>query len=225
MLKKIKEKINQNEYIIFVKKMWGNKKYRSLFVLALYFIFFFILIVGLKSSYQNIDNNKVDNFISFDEIKKEYNNSTEYSYELFVNEESLIIGNLENGINSFIYNDNHYKIINNNIYKEENDNLNKVNLNKEDIILSMVDKIMLENLVDYVSVLEKNDVINNNYFSLDYEIPNSYFLLDKEGIAKVNISSEMQNKINKITIDLTNYKKEEYIIKILIGDENDWTIK
>ena len=42
MFKKTKEKINSNEYVILFKKMWDNKRYRSILILVIYFIFFVI---------------------------------------------------------------------------------------------------------------------------------------------------------------------------------------
>lgn len=222
MFKKTKEKINQNEYVIFIKKMWANKRYRSLFVLALYFVFFFVIITGLKSTYQDNQNqtNGEGNNFNFETIKESYNNLKDYSYEIFVNDESLIVGKLENGINNFVYDDNKYTLINNNIYKEEAGDLKKVDLLEENMILSIIDKLLINNLINYVSEVEANKIIDDNSFRLDYEIPNSYFSFDKEGLVRVSILGETETSIGQITIDLSDYKEEEYKIKILVGDKN-----
>lgn len=224
MFKKTKEKIKQNEYVVFIKKIWDNKRYRSLLILALYFIFFFIIITGLRSSYQenqNMDNNESNNnYFSFENLKEEYNNLRDYSYEIFVNEGSLIKGKIENGVNNFEYMNEQYTIINDNIYKEEEENLKKIELTEEDIILTIVDKVMLNNLVDYVSSLNKSGVINEDSFALDFEVPNSYFLLEEDQFVKISIVGSTITKVDEIIVDLTEYKKESYVIKVKVSDIN-----
>lgn len=219
MFKKTKEKINQNQYIAFIKKMWANKKYRSLLILILYFIFFFIVITGLRTAYQ--DNDTTNNYFSFDKVKAEYNNLTNYSYEFFVNEESIIVGNLDNNINNFIYNNKNYTIINDVMYEEDEDSLKKVDLTDENLIFAMFDKLMLDDLVSHISTLNKSGVINENSFELDFEVSNTYFLTEEEGLVKVNILGNTMNKIDEVVVDLTSEKNEEFVIKMKVSDKND----
>lgn len=223
MFKKTKEKINQNEYIVFIKNMWENKKYRSLLILIMYFIFFFIIITGLRSMYQDsdIDNNS----FSFENIKEEYNNLTNYSYEIFVNEESIIVGNLDNSLNNFTYDNENYTIINNVMYKEKDDILEKVDLPNDDLILSNFNKIMLDDLVDYISNLNKSGVINGDSFELDFDVPYTYFSIDKQGYFKVNIFGNTITRVDKVTIDLSEFKEEKYILTVEIGESNDRNIR
>lgn len=219
MFKKTKEKINQNEYVAFIKKMWANKRYRALLVLILYFIFFFVIIMGLRSTYQN--NNENTNYFSFDSLKTEYNNLRDYQYEIFVNEELLIDGQLENGMNNFEYDKAQYTFINNSLYKMDNDDFIKVDLEKEEILLTIIDKLMLDKIINYVSTINSSGVINSDSFSLDFEVPNSYFGLEGEELVKVNISGETITKVDKIIVDLRDLKEELYNIKIIVGDKNE----
>lgn len=218
MFKKTKEKINQNEYVVFIKKMWANKRYRSLLILMLYFVFFFVIITGLRDSY-NVDENTT-NYFSFDKIKEEYNNLTSYSYEILINEESIIIGNMDNSLNNFVYDGKKYTVINNVMYEENDDSLKKVDLTNADLVLSIFDKLMLDDLVNYISPLNKSGVINENSFVLDYEVPNTYFSIEEEDIIKVSILGDTMNKIDEVIINLTNYEKEEMIIKMKVSDKN-----
>lgn len=212
------KKINENEYILFIKKLWNNKRYRSLLVLGLYFIFFFIIIIGLRSNYRSIEDTESNNTsFSFEMIKESYNNLRDYSYEIFVNDESLINGKLENGINNFTYVNEQYTIINNTLYKSKNDDLKKVNIKDDEIVLSIIDKIMLNNLVDYIYNLNQNGIINDNSFKLDFEIPSNYFGLEIEKIINVSILGESKNKIDKVIVDLSNYKNENYVITMKVG--------
>lgn len=57
MFKKTKEKINSNEYVILFKKMWDNKRYRSILILVIYFIFFGIIIGVTRENYKNTEIN------------------------------------------------------------------------------------------------------------------------------------------------------------------------
>ena len=220
MFKKTKERINQNEYIVFIKNMWANKRYRSLLILMVYFIFFFILITGLRGSYQDNDNN-TNNSFSYDSIKEEYNNLTNYSYEIFINEEAIIVGNLDNNLNNFVYNNKNYTIINDVIYEEDDDNLKKVDLTNKNIVFTMYDKLMLKDLVNYISTLNQNGIINENSFKLDFEIPNDYFLIEEEGFVNVTVLGNTINKIDEIIVDLTNNKNEQTVIKMKVSDKND----
>ena len=223
MFKKTKEKINQNEYI---ENMWENKKYRSLLILIMYFIFFFIIITGLRSTYQDSDiNDKGNSSFSFESIKEEYNNLTNYSYEIFVNKESIIVGNLDNSLNNFTYDNENYTIINNVMYKEKDDILEKVDLPNDDLILSNFNKIMLDDLVDYISNLNKSGVINEDSFELDFDVPYTYFSIDKQGYFKVNILGNTITRIDKVTIDLSEFKEEKYILTVEIGESNDRNIR
>lgn len=221
MFKKTKEKINQNEYVILIKKIWDNKRYRSLLVLVLYFIFFFVIIVGLRSTYQNNENNNDSDSFSFKTLEEKYSSLQDYIYSVSVNDILVIEGELKENINSFKYNNENYTVINNNFYKEKNQNLEKIDLEELDELILIIDKIKLGKFINYLSSLNYSEVIDDNYYKLDFELPNSYFSIKEEGNIKASISGESNNELDEIIIDLTAYKKEMYIITVKVSDIND----
>lgn len=221
MFKKTKEKINQNEYVILIKKIWDNKRYRSLLVLVLYFIFFFVIIVGLRSTYQNNENNNDSMIFSFKALEEKYSSLQDYIYSVSVNDILVIEGELKENINSFKYNNENYTVINNNFYKEKNQNLEKIDLEELDELILIIDKIKLGKFINYLSSLNYSEVIDDNYYKLDFELPNSYFSIEEEGNIKASISGESNNELDEIIIDLTAYKKEMYIITVKVSDIND----
>ena len=221
MFKKTKEKINQNEYVILIKKIWDNKRYRSLLVLVLYFIFFFVIIVGLRSTYQNNENNNDSDSFSFKTLEEKYSSLQDYIYSVSVNDILVIEGELKENINSFKYNNENYTAINNNFYKEKNQNLEKIDLEELDELILIIDKIKLGKFINYLSSLNYSEVIDDNYYKLDFELPNSYFSIEEEGNIKASISGESNNELDEIIIDLTAYKKEMYIITVKVSDIND----
>lgn len=221
MFKKTKEKINQNEYVILIKKIWDNKRYRSLLVLVLYFIFFFVIIVGLRSTYQNNENNNDSMIFSFKALEEKYSSLQDYTYSVFVNDILTMEGELKQSINSFKYNDKNYTIINNNVYQEKDENLEKIDLAEADELILIVHKIKLGDFINDVSRLNSNGEINDNSYKLDFELPNSYFSIEEEGNIKVSISGEPNSELDEIIIDLTAYKKEMYIITVKVSDIND----
>ena len=225
MFKKTKEKINQNEYVVLIKKIWDNKRYRSLLVLVLYFIFFFIIIVGLRSTYQNNENNNDSNPFSFETLEEKYSNLQDYTYSIFVNDILTIEGELKQSINSFKYNDENYTIINNNIYQEKDENLEKIDLEELDQLILIANKIKLGDFINYISTLNSSGEINDNSYKLDFELPNSYFSIEEEGNIQVSIFGEPNSELDEIVIDLSDYKKEMYIITVRVSDNNVSSIK
>lgn len=221
MFKKTKEKINQNEYVGFIKKIWANKRYRSLLILILYFIFFFVVITGLRSAYQDNENMNDKIYFSFETLEEKYSSLTDYAYSVSVNDVLTIEGELKEGINNFKYNDESYTVINNNFYKEKNENLEKIDLEELEELILIIDKIKLGEFINYVSTLNRSGVINDNSYKLDFELPNSYFFIEEEGNIKASISGEPNNEIDEIIIDLTESKEENYIITIKVSDNND----
>lgn len=222
MFKKTREKISQNENFILMKKLWDNKRYRSLLILGLYFVFFFVVISALRNGYQaneNMDNNKTNNnFVSAETIKEHYNNLKDFSYRVLLNNELLIEGNVKDSINNFSYKKQEYTIILDNIYEKDDEDLKKIeSLDSEELIIP-INKIMINNIINYVMDIEITKELNNDGYEVYYDIPLSYFLIDEDGFAKVCVSGHEQ--IEKVTIDLTDYKKEIYSISIIIGDNN-----
>lgn len=219
MFKKTKEKINNNNYVKIIKELWSNKRYRALLILVLYFLFFFIVIMGLRASYQsNEENNSIP--FSFETLEEKYSGLTNYTYNVYVNDVLTIEGELTEGVNNFKYNDESYTVINNNLYKEKEENLEKIDLEETDELIKIIDKIKLGEFINYVSTLNRSGVINDNSYKLDFELPNSYFSIEEDGNIKSSIVGEPNNELDEIIIDLTEYKKEQYVVSIKVSEQN-----
>ena len=69
------------------KKLWANKRYRSLLILFLYFIFFGLIIGSVRSNYKNIEDyiNKYNEYWDyFTQFKIWSNNAMKKSYIEFM---------------------------------------------------------------------------------------------------------------------------------------------
>ena len=117
MFKKTKEKINSNEYVILFKKMWDNKRYRSILILVIYFIFFGIIIGVTRENYKNTeindsgDSSKQPTII---EKKNNWNNyEKNYQYIITLNDEKIADVKVDDGIINLNVNNKEYIVINN----------------------------------------------------------------------------------------------------------------
>lgn len=212
MFKKTKEKINNNEYVIIFKKLWGNKRYRSILILVLYFIFFGVIIGVAHSNYQDYELNDVNDSnqeITVLEKMTEWNNYQDnYSYKIFSNDLEICQVLVEDGVVNLKVDDKDYVIINNNIYLKKNEDLKKVNKISNINIDIPVEKLNVEDIMNYVKSIEVDSYTDN---SIKYQIPSSYFIDDLED----NISIEVVGFDNLEGINI-NYKED--IIKLKIGE-------
>ena len=211
MLKKTKEKINNNEYIILFKKLWANKRYRSLVILFLYFIFFGLIIGTTRSNYKNIENNyeedKTEDITIIEKMSSWNNYYDDYEYKILVNDEEKATCNIEDGIVNLIVNNKNYTIINNNLYLNKNDDLKKIN-KIDDLKISIpVAKLNIKNIMDYLHSLEIDSYKEN---SVNYYVPASYFLDGEDGNVLVEVIGD--TNLEKIII---NYQEE--IISLIIN--------
>lgn len=212
MFKKTKEKINNNEYVIIFKKLWGNKRYRSILILVLYFIFFGVIIGVAHSNYQDYELNDVNDSnqeITVLEKMTEWNNYQDnYSYKIFSNDLEICQVLVVDGVVNLKVDDKDYVIINNNIYLKKNEDLKKVNKISNINIDIPVEKLNVEDIMNYVKSIEVDSYTDN---SIKYQIPSSYFIDDLED----NISIEVVGFDNLEGINI-NYKED--IIKLKIGE-------
>ena len=210
MFKKAKEKINNNEYVAMFKKLWSNKRYRSLLILLLYFIFFGIIIGSVRSNYKNMDN------ISEDDKKEEVtvvekmsswdNYNSDYKYNIAVNDLDAAACTVKDGIVNLTVNNKNYTIINNNIYLNKNDDLKKVNKITELKISIPITKLNVKSIMDYLRNLE-NDSYQEN--KINYYVPASYFIDDVDDNILVEVIGN--TKLEEIII---NYQEEKIDLKI-----------
>lgn len=210
MFKKTKEKINNNEYIVLFKKMWSNKRYRSLLILFLYFIFFGIIIGSVRSNYKNMDNVPEDNpkkeVTVVEKMSSWDNYNGDYNYSILLNDLDVATCNIKDGIVNLTVNNKNYTIINNNIYLNRNDDLKKVNKITELKVPIPVTKLNIKNIMDYLHNLEIDSYQENN---VNYYVPTSYFIDGVEDNILVKVIGD--TKLEEIII---NYPEEKITLKI-----------
>lgn len=210
MFKKTKEKINNNEYIVLFKKMWANKRYRSLLILFLYFIFFGIIIGSVRSNYKNMDNVPEDNpqkeVTVVEKMSLWDNYNGDYNYSILVNDLDVATCNIKDGIVNLTVNNKNYTIINNNIYLNRNDDLKKVNKITELKISIPVTKLNVKNIMDYLHNLEIDSYQENK---VNYYVPTSYFIDGVEDNILIEVIGNTE--LEEIII---NYQEEKIDLKI-----------
>lgn len=220
--KKIKEEINNNEGFVIMKNLWSDKRYRSIFWLILYFAFFTVIITSLRGRYQNQPVMSNDTSLDITESLKLDN----YTYEILLNEESLINGKVENNTNKFTYKNKSYVIVGDNIYLEKDSDLIKTDLIQNSEIIIPINKIMLDKIGEYI----KNQTPEKLDKAVKYTISLSN-LLDGE-TTNFTMYIYGDSKIEKIDLNFNDFvqlkelKYKQYILTIRLGDEiNDNNIK
>ena len=76
-----------------------------------------------------------------------------------------------------------------------------------------------------ISIVLESAGINEDSFELDFNVPYTYFSIDNPGYFKINILGNTITRIDKVTIDLSGFKGEKYILTIEIGENNDRNIR
>lgn len=209
MFKKTKEKINNNEYVIIFKKLWDNKRYRSILILVIYFIFFGIIIGTTKSYYKDIDtttDNSIKETTIIEKMKEWGNFENDYQYKILSNEEEVLDVYIKDGIVNLTLDEKNYTIINNNIYLNKNDDLKKINQIDGLNISLPITKLNLKNIMDYLRTLEINSYEKNIIY---YYVPTSYFIDDSEDSVLVEVIGD--TKLEEIII---NYQDEKISLKV-----------
>lgn len=205
-MKKIKEKINK------FKEIWANQRYRSFILLGFYFVFFLVLSIGFRTSKSLVDLDETNQSFDSKTIVTNLENfvKQDYEYQIQINDQYEIFGKVENGINSFFYQDKQYTIIYKKLYINENETLNlvssflNVTLNIEDI---MVDRI-IEKIKQ--GTLSNSKQIDNE-FELLYYI-DSFDVSSNGEIGAMEIKLKGINEfVEQIEVKIKN---DTYIIKI-----------
>lgn len=195
------------------KELWKNPKTHAVMVLALWFIFIGILSIFLMS--MNSSNKTITRSEKVSEDLE--NNSLEKitSYEFTYN-----LGNIQ--LNGLWYRGKYLLYLDNNKYYK-NDILYKITesieVSKEPELLK-IDNNMINSLIKNIDPIK-----NNEYES--YYVPLAKFINVYENVDSTDYSYNItinlykQEKVNKITIDLTNY----YKVKGMTSDNYILTIK
>ena len=210
MFKKTKEKINSNEYVILFKKMWDNKRYRSILILVIYFIFFGIIIGVTRENYKNTeindsgDSSKQPTII---EKKNNWNNyEKNYQYIITLNDEKIADVKVDDGIINLDVNNKDYIVINNVIYQNKNDDLKKVKEIPNLKISLPITKLNIREIMNYLKDLEASNYTEN---AIKYQISSSYFIDNTE--ENIDVEVYGYDNLEKIVI---NYQEEKITLEM-----------
>lgn len=210
MFKKTKEKINSNEYVILFKKMWDNKRYRSILILVIYFIFFGIIIGVTRENYKNTeindsgDSSKQPTII---EKKNNWNNyEKNYQYIITLNDEKIADVKVDDGIINLNVNNKDYIVINNVIYQNKNDDLKKVKEIPNLKISLPITKLNIREIMNYLKDLEASNYTEN---AIKYQIGSSYFIDNTE--ENIDVEVYGYDNLEKIVI---NYQEEKITLEM-----------
>lgn len=210
MFKKTKEKINSNEYVILFKKMWDNKRYRSILILVIYFIFFGIIIGVTRENYKNTEINdsgdspKQSTII---EKKNNWNNyEKNYQYIITLNDEKIADVKVDDGIINLNVNNKEYIVINNVIYQNKNDDLKKVKEIPNLKISLPITKLNIREIMNYLKDLEASNYTEN---AIKYQISSSYFIDNTE--ENIDVEVYGYDNLEKIVI---NYQEEKITLEM-----------
>jgi hypothetical protein len=210
MFKKTKEKINSNEYVILFKKMWDNKRYRSILILVIYFIFFGIIIGVTRENYKNTeindsgDSSKQPTII---EKKNNWNNyEKNYQYIITLNDEKIADVKVDDGIINLNVNNKDYIVINNVIYQNKNDDLKKVKEIPNLKISLPITKLNIRQIMNYLKDLEASNYTEN---AIKYQISSSYFIDNTE--ENIDVEVYGYDNLEKIVI---NYQEEKITLEM-----------
>ncbi len=210
MFKKTKEKINSNEYVILFKKMWDNKRYRSILILVIYFIFFGIIIGVTRENYKNTeindsgDSSKQPTII---EKKNNWNNyEKNYQYIITLNDEKIADVKVDDGIINLKVNNKEYIVINNVIYQNKNDDLKKVKEIPNLKISLPITKLNIREIMNYLKDLEASNYKEN---AMKYQISSSYFIDNTE--ENIDVEVYGYDNLEKIVI---NYQEEKITLEM-----------
>lgn len=210
MFKKTKEKINSNEYVILFKKMWDNKRYRSILILVIYFIFFGIIIGVTRENYKNTeindsgDSSKQPTII---EKKNNWNNyEKNYQYIITLNDEKIADVKVDDGIINLNVNNKDYIVINNVIYQNKNDDLKKVKEIPNLKISLPITKLNIREIMNYLKDLEASNYTEN---AMKYQISSSYFIDNTE--ENIDVEVYGYDNLEKIVI---NYQEEKITLEM-----------
>lgn len=210
MFKKTKEKINSNEYVILFKKMWDNKRYRSILILVIYFIFFGIIIGVTRENYKNTeindsgDSSKQPTII---EKKNNWNNyEKNYQYIITLNDEKIADVKVDDGIINLNVNNKEYIVINNVIYQNKNDDLKKVKEIPNLKISLPITKLNIREIMNYLKDSEASNYTEN---AIKYQISSSYFIDNTE--ENIDVEVYGYDNLEKIVI---NYQEEKITLEM-----------
>lgn len=204
------------------KQLWGDKRYRSIFILLLYFLFFIILFAFLNLNKNVVDTNykKTINFESYDA----YDFSAKISINGYIYD---IQGKRYKNKYDFIYGEQQFNLSFEEILQSEFDS-NIINLFRytPDLINNMLENSIL---ISEKKIIADNTIVKE--YSLDIE---KYLQILDYSLLSYNLNdqivitvSELDKQITKVELNLSSFYKnieeayQEYIITINYSNINN----
>lgn len=214
-MKKLKEKIFENEKVQFVSELWKNKKTRTWVWIGIYFIFFVFLGVSMRMTVpvSEVDESKepeqnynIESII----LSLEDTSKNDYHYILYVDDEE-ILGEVLNGANSFDYQGYNYMFVYGKLYLNNDSNLELVEKFWDKNI--PVQCLTIDNILNNIKNKEyKEDTFIGPMFKIVYEVSTNEFMNeDIENFLEIVFIGE-DNIVQKIEI---NYDNQSYILELM----------
>lgn len=202
----------ESKFIVYIRKfrkLWKDKRYRSLIILILYFLFFLTIFLFLGS----VKNDKT--YITNNEYIFSKYDIYEFNTEININDTKLdIIGKRYKDKYEFEYNGELIKLDYNNLILDNSFDKNIINA------LSY-DPILISNIIDNSELVSEKNIISEKILIKEYSINLEKYLK----ILDINLinydindniiitTSEKDKQIIQTSLDLTNlykYFEESY---------------
>lgn len=209
-------------YVKKFKQLWKNKRYRSLFILLIYFIFFMILFSILDFSSDNIN----------------LNNEKAFSFKDY----EVYDFNIQLDINTVVYNFNgkrnqdQYEFT----YDNQSFNMNYNELKQSNLDINIINSfeftpMLINNMLENSLFLSEKKIVATNEIVKEYSLDLSKYLqildynLDiyNHDDTIIITMTNLNNQVTSITLDLTSFYKnleeayQEYKITINYSNLNN----
>lgn len=207
------------------KKIWADKRYRSLIILILYFIFFLVIFTILEIG-RETDSHRYNDF---EKIKL-------VDYQIYNFSVEISINNYTYNILGKRYNEKYEFEFENNIYTLDYNNLDmNLDINNEIINVFNYSPSFLANIIENSEMISEKKIIADNSIIKEYSISLEKYLqildfnlenYNKEEYLIVT-TSELNNEIISVSFDLSNLYKyfeenyEKYQITINYSNLNN----
>lgn len=209
--------MNENEsskFMLFIekfKKLWADKRYRSLIILIMYFIFFLVLFTILE--------------VGKETVSRDYNNTEELKledYQIYEFSAELIINDYTYNILGKRYNEKYEFEFENQLYTLDYNNLNiDIGINSEIINTFNYTPDFLANIVANSELVSEKTMIADNRLIKEYSLKlEKYLQILDYNLANYNkedklivTTSELNDEIISVSFDLSNlykYFEENY---------------
>lgn len=203
-----------------IKEAWGNKRYRAIIILGIYFFFFLILIVGIRNT-PKVETPTKEESTSFETLT-----NYEYTYTFSSEEEYIITGERYQDL-ELIHDKNtnlNYAWKENSFYEiKEGELVPTLDLLNQFHIL-LLQPSSLSKLISKSTFLYKKEYEENTISTYEISIKDFYSWYDgtyEDSLEMIQISVEEKDYVDKIVIDFT--KLNETILTITYSNQNKLT--